>query len=245
MKRSLIILFIAVFLCSTVLAETLKIDFPVKDEFEPGEKISLRVSLFDKETPVDTEISLIFSNAEKTESIEKLVLTNKPIEIDLGENASSGYWNILASYDGITTKEVFFINTNEEARFEVEGDKLIITNIGNTYYSKMVHIIIGDTPSEPKRIELGVGEKTELSLMAPTGTYKIKVTDGETTLVKSGVSLTGESIGFLPEKSGHSITIGNSRNFSLMNNAFVYVFLIAIIGVTTLLAIERHYKKKQ
>jgi len=230
----------------------IKEDFPIKESFKAGEKIILKISLSDNQNiPLNAEVKLTFQNADKTKSIEKNVQSNKIIEVDL-ENASSGFWNIIAKYNTQEVKSTFSIEEDEKARFSLEGDNLIVENIGNTKYEETLDIVIGDTIGK-KIVSLNIGEKSKFRLIAPDGTYSIKVSDGKTTLNKGEVKLTGEAIGILDERMTTRALItnvggedsGNGEPYNpIKGNKFIYFFVAAVIGALVLLAIERSYKRK-
>lgn len=254
MKKELALIFSIIFLMSIVYAQEVKIGIStIKEIFQPGENIALKLSLLDSgNNPISDSVKLIFENAEKTQQIEKTVLSNKLEEINLGESASSGYWTITANYQKAVSKAIFSIETNELAKFELNDNTLVITNIGNTRYSKSVQILIGDIVGV-KNVDLTVGEKISFRLIAPQGTYNIKVTDGKTSLSKNSVSLTGEAIGILDEKLKSPAPITGARVegspegkvFNLIkNNGLAYVFVLVIVGAIILLTIERQYRKK-
>ena len=256
-KNSLIGLIIIICLSSLVLAQTNKIEISTaKDVFEAGEKITVKISLFDENNkPISDNINIILEDAEKTKIIEKQIPSNQFVEIDLGEGATHGYWTIKAVYNDAEATGVFSIEASELAKFELNGDKLTITNIGNTEYSKTVQIRIGDTIGI-KTPKLAVGETVSYRLIAPEGVYNIKITDGKTTLERSDVTLTGtgNAIGAIDERISQRSGITGVTSPSekqdeqilgyFRNNSFIYVFVLVIFGAMILLAIERNYRKK-
>ena len=115
-----------------------------------------------------------------------------------------------------------------------------------------MQIIIGDTVGI-KKPDLGIGESAEFRLIAPEGDYNVRITDGTSSLARSGVSLTGEVIGILDERINKRspITGVGPENLesggiytTVKQNPFVYIFVLAVVGAMILLAIERHYRKK-
>lgn len=168
--------------------------------------------------------------------------------------ASYGQGKITATYKDSTATGFFNIEINEIVKFEIQGEKLIITNIGNTKYTKTVQIIIGETTGikEPK---LNIGESVSYRLIAPEGIYNIKVSDGKTSISQGEVKLTGTGkvIGALDERasSGAGITgISPEENSEtelfnyVKKSKFIYVFVLTIFGAMILLAIERRYRRK-
>ena len=250
-KKSIIFLGFVVFLSAFVLAESIDIEFPLGDNFEAGENITLKVSIFDEQNnPLGGNVELTLEDAEKRKKIEKTILSKEILEIDLGEGAIHGFWTVTAKYQDIETSEIFTVEIEELAKFEIHDDVLTITNIGNTRYTKTVQIVIGDTVGikEPK---LDVGKSITFRLIAPEGDYEIRITDGRTSIQRSGVALTGNVVGILDERivGGNTLTGGikPEDDFSLMylkNNKFIYVFILVVFGAMILLTIERNYRKK-
>ena len=240
-------------------AENIVISFGDRDNgiFSPNEKIIFSVSVYNNFNElIDTQLNVTIEDASKTRVIQTSAQSNKPIDISLGENAPSGYWKITANYNNIQESTFFMVKSSERAKFELINDTLTITNIGNTRYSKTIQIIIGNSIGT-KQLDLDIGEKVSFRLVAPTGIYNVKITDGETTISKGNVALTGKVIGILDEAplSQTLITTNVPNNDDVLseektnsdlfrNQTFVYVFIIVVIAGAILLAIERHYKKR-
>ncbi|PIN91437.1 hypothetical protein COU57_00620 [Candidatus Pacearchaeota archaeon CG10_big_fil_rev_8_21_14_0_10_32_14] len=245
---------LSIFLISFISAQsTSKISIETsKNIYGVGEKINVKVSLFDENNNrIDDSVLIIFQDAKKVNKIEKTISSNEFVDIDLGNIVTPGDWIISATYKGSKSTGNFVIETNEDATFELVGDKLKISNVGNTRYVQTIKIIIGNTASE-KQIDLGVGKSIEFRLIAPSGVYNIQIqADGKSMISRSNVALTGNAIGIIDESASKTsgITGGlkpnDEDNFSsLKNNMFVYVFIIAILGAMILLGIERRYRKK-
>ena len=240
-----------ILLSSSVLAQTKISVSTIKETFDAGEPITLKVSLFDtNNAPINTEVNIVLEDAEKRVKIEKTIQSNKFVDISLGEGATHGYWEITANYQGQEAKTIFIVEIKELAKFELNKDILKITNIGNTKYTKTVQIIIGGTIGikEPK---LNIGQSVGYRLIAPDGTYNIRITDGKTTLEKGNIQLTGKTIGILNENIGKgSVLTGGIKpedettDVSVFQNKFVYAFILVIFGAMILLAIERRYRKR-
>ena len=260
MKKSLLILLYALILASSVVTaqstqdQGIKLQVTtIKESFQPGENITLKVSLLNSQnSPINTEVAIIFENAEKTKKIEKTLQTNTLIEINLGEGISAGYWSATAKYQESESKAIFTIETSEEAVFSLEGDMLAISNTGNSRYTKTIQILIGDTLGV-KEVDLNAGEKISFRLIAPEGSYNIRVTDGKTTFTRGNVQLTGDVIGVLDDRVRSRAPITGARvegdseagALSLVkSNKIVYAFILVVVGATVLIAIERNYRRK-
>lgn len=240
---------------SLVLAQDYKLDISMaKGTFEAGEKITLKVSLLDSSNkPISDNVNIILEDEKKTTKIEKTIPSNQFVDIDLGENAVYGFWNIKTTYNGIEATSLFSVEENQIAKFEIANDKLVITNIGNTKYSKNIQIMVGESIIS-KNVDLNIGDSNSLRLVAPKGNYNVKVVvDGKTTLTKTDVALTGNVVGALDERAqapGMTTTLPTGKNSEgelsnyLKDNKFIYVFILVIFGAMILLAVERHYKQK-
>jgi hypothetical protein len=209
-----------------------------------------------RNNPLQGSVSIIAEDAEKRRTIEKDLDANAPAEIDLGVDAPSGYWKVIASYTNsggevVEASAFFVVETSEQVRFELKNSTLTIINTGNTRYTKTIQILIGETVGT-KLVDLDVGDRTSFRLIAPSGTYNIRVTDGKTTVAQSGVSLTGQAIGVLDErplsrtpmtgeiKSESESPYGEAEGSSMWGSkGFAYIFILVVFGAAILLVIER------
>jgi len=225
----------------------------IKDNFQPGENITFKVSLLDaNNNPITADISVTIEDAKKISTIEKVVTSNIDFaDVSLGENARSGLWKITAKYGNDEAPPFLFtISTKEQVKFELNNDVLTVTNTGNTRYTKDVQIAIGDTIGV-RSLDLDVGEQKSFRLIAPDGVYNVRITDGTTVLTKNEVGLTGNAIGVLDKdvKTDNTGITGvlNPNEDTATNKTrsiFIYVFLVMIVGAAVLLAIERVYRKR-
>jgi ABC-type Na+ efflux pump permease subunit len=225
-----------------------------KDVFQAGEPIKLKVSLYDESNNlVNDKVLVTLEDYELRKKIEKEAYSNQLTEIELGEGAISGYWKITADYNGVRTTQLITVEANELVEFSLSNDILTVTNIGNTEYNKKIRIFIGEIKGI-KEPHLEIGEETTYRLIAPDGSYNIKITDGITTFEKANVQLTGKIIGALGEgdpEERTSLTGGvkpenEEDDFSfeyLKRSKMVYIFLFSVLGAMILLTIERIYQK--
>lgn len=252
MKKTIILLFVVFLLSSLVAAESLNIEFPSGNEFEAGNPLTFKVTLYDNSgNPIDGQINIIIEDATKR-ATTKTISSKEITSIELGEKTSSGQGTITATYNEIETIAFFEIGRKEIASFELKENKLIVTNIGNAPYTKTIKITIGNTEGtqEPN---LDIGESISYRLIAPEGVYNIKVTDGKTSLIRSEIKLTGQAIGAIDDTpSGRTgITGGVSPDQNsdialisyIQKNKFVYVFIGVIFAAVILIGVERRYKK--
>lgn len=256
MKREMLLLFVLIFCFGIVSAtgEKISVVLTAGDQFAAGKEIQLKVNLLDAQNnPIQDRVDLIFENSDKTKRIERSEMSNAILNINLGSNETGGSWSVLAKYGSTeSTKTFFSIEFNELARFDISGGSLIITNVGNVPYNKEVQVLIGDAVGV-ERTGIPIGEKLSYRLIAPDGTYNIKIiVDGKVVLIRSGVQLTGEVIGVLDErlKSNTPITgvrVGEDSDKQLFNstrnNTPAYIFAATMVAVAIVLAIERRYSR--
>jgi hypothetical protein len=256
MKKIIFPLLVLTFLFPLITAQSLDIEFPQGSDFESGEPIIFKVTLYDDQgNPIDGEISITIEDEERNARTLKKVASKEIVTINLGEKASSGQGVITAEVEGVEAIAFFEIGRQELASFEIEGSTLIVTNIGNTPYSRVIKITIGDTTGT-QQANLDIGESASYRLIAPDGTYNIKVTDGKTSISRGDVRLTGtgQAIGAIDEAPSKRTGItgitspGEESDIALLSylkrNKFVYVFIAVIFGAMILIGIERRYKKK-
>ncbi len=241
-----------------------KVDVQTKSSISPGEALPLNVLIYDSsDNLVSIDVNVKIQDVDKTQELtEKNILSNTNTSIAIGENPKAGSWIILLTYkdpdtgEEVRTTEIFTVELDEKASFDLDGDILIITNIGNTRYMKEIDILIGSTPGT-KNLDLEVGESARFRLIAPDGNYNIRVTDRGVSEERtfSNVPLTGQVIGILDEKlaTGSSPLTGTLKPESkgddsfystIKNQKLTYIFLIIIIGAAVLLAVERNFRRK-
>lgn len=256
MNKGIIILGVFLTLFSIVAAQSLEIEFPNGKTFGAGDPITFKVTLYDDNgNPIDGQILVSIEDAEKKAIKQETVESKEVVSVNLGETASSGQGIITTEYQDIKRIEFFEIGRVETASFELEGTSLKVTNIGNTRYNKVIKITIGETEGT-KQPDLDIGESIIYRLVAPEGSYNIRVTDGLTSLIRGGIPLsgTGQVVGAIDESaSGRTPLTGvaspdeNSDEAILSyikRNTFIYVFIVAIFAAMILLGIERRYKNK-
>ncbi len=261
MKKNVIFVFCIILLISPIMAQEYNLDISTsKDIFKAGEDIVLKVTLRDSSNDlIQDNISVKLEDAERKINLKKTIPANEFVNLEIGDHASHGQGTITAQYKDSSTTGIFTIEIKELARFDLDKDILTITNIGNTKYSKSVQINIGETTGI-KQPKLFAGESVSYRLIAPEGTYNIKITDGKTTLEKENMQLssgglTGKSIGIINERDSDQTTITGGispdeekedaiLNY-MKNSKSIYIFVMAIFGIMILLAIERKYSKKK
>jgi hypothetical protein len=255
MKKLLFGMFIMVLVSSFISAYSINIEFPNGNAFSAGSPIIFKTTVYDDSgKSIDAQVNVEIQDSEK--KITNTIVTSTEIKtISLKDPVSSGQGVIKASFQDAQTIAFFEIGREELAQFELNGEKLIVKNIGNTPYARTIKITIGETTGT-QTPNLGIGESISYRLIAPAGVYNIKVEDGiSPSLIRGGIKLTGTGnvIGAVDDSASKrsGITGGVSPEEGdvallsyLKNNKFVYVFVAVVFGAMILIAIERNYKRK-
>jgi len=256
------IFFLLTFFLSTILlvasltsANLIKIEFPKGENFEPGEPLIFKVTLYDNSSkPIEGQIDVTIEDSNR--NIKKIFVSSKEIvTFNFEKKASSGQGKIIAKYGNVEDVAFFEIGRKELARFELYNNNLKITNIGNTLYSRIIKIKIGDVV-KTKYTSLKIGESISYILVAPEGEYDIEISDGINTLIRNKIKLsgTGNVIGIIDDKSYNrnpftgGISPEENSEIGILNyikrNNFIYVFIAVLIASAILILIERQYRKK-
>jgi len=194
-----------------------------KDTYRPGERITTTVFLNDqsgKNVLGSSTVQLVDPNGDDT--LTKVVENGIEFEIFLDEITLPGTWILRGENKGFETSKKFYVEEVKDKIVRLEGDKLIIRNIGNVDYDEPVEIslegddgeefkIIKDTLLKPNQTII-----VDLNHEAPGGNYDVSVGGN---LITGNVILEGSGI----ENLKKNYTAGY---FALV---FVFLFLIFIV----------------
>jgi len=218
-----------------ISAEGIRMD--IGDNYFPGEEARLLISIYDENgDKIDGLIQFIVQDYYTDIFKQGEVYSGEELVFKLPGDARRGLWKVSASYGEMTGEAWFNIQELEKAEIKLEGDRLIVRNVGNIPYGKPISISIGGH-SETALVRLGVGQTKEVRLTAPEGEYDIKISDGtiENTFEVQGVGLTGNVVGL--EKSNQ----GFLEKYSLVS-LFLGV-LGLVIAVVLGLKIHNRFSK--
>ncbi len=203
-------------------------------KIDPGEIFNFKPLLLDQTgNVIYNEISVIIKDEELNRVFEKIVQSGETIEYLVPSNLISGYYDIEVSSGELSLIKNFYVNEKAIVSFELRNSTLVVTNIGNIPYKKDVQVDLNEKPFV-KRVNLGLGESQEFKLAGEAGDYEIKVTDGSSEAVYSGVGLTGNAINVEAVKKG----------FVALNTPIVWIFFIIILGAGILFFFRNILKKK-
>ena len=238
MKKRIVIVFgilLILGILGTVHAE--KLDIEVKDSYVPGDEVRFKVILYDdSNNKIDGQINYELQDYYTELMAEGVAKSDEEIVYKLSTDAYQGPWKIIASYSGISVNRLFNVGELQKAEIKLEGDTIVVKNIGNTPYDKKILIYIG-TNDQTAQVYLEIGQEKRIRLTAPTGQYDIKVIEGndENTLEFKGVGLTGNVIGL-------ESVVGNTKSF-LGKYPVVALFLGVLLLVIVVIVGLKAYKK--
>jgi len=220
-----------------VLVSAEKLDIEIGNNYVPGENVKFKITLYDdKMNKINDKVNYIIQDYY-TDIIEQGVIGSGEEKIfKLPENSVQGPWKVTASYKETVINRLFNVGRLEKANISLEGDILIIKNIGNTIYNKKILIYIGQYP-QTAQIYLEIGQTKRVRLTAPEGNYDVRIIEGneESVLEFKDVPLTGNVIGL-------ESVIGDGfwKKYPLIG-----VFLIALILVALSIIVLKFINRKK
>jgi len=217
-----------------VSAEKLEID--VENNFAPGDEVHFKVLIYDDSNNVIAGRAQYVIEDYYTEVVEQGIADSGIDNVfRLPGDAIQGPWRITAKFDELEINRLFNVGELEKAEIKLEGDNLIIKNIGNVPYDKKILIYIGEQ-DQTASIYLQVGQEKKIKLTAPEGVYDVRVigdviseTGQEESITYSGVGLTGNVIGIETALQG---------NF-WQRYPIVAIFIISVIALAVIVGITR------
>jgi len=213
-----------------------KLDIEVKNSYIPGDEIKFKVVVYDDENnKIQGQVNYAIQDYYTKLMIKGSVDSGQEIVYNLPENARQGPWKISADYNGIIISRLFNVNDLEKAEIKLQGNLIVLKNIGNTIYDKKILIYIGQEV-QTAQVLLEIGQTKEIRLTAPDGEYNIKVIEGneEQTLKFNGIRLTGNVIG---------LERVSANNGFWQKNRIVVLFLGTLLLVVIVIAGSKAHEK--
>ncbi|MBR9705948.1 hypothetical protein GOV14_02855 [Candidatus Pacearchaeota archaeon] len=230
MKKIGITFFVVVlFFVSFISAQSL--DIEMKNKYAPGETINFKVVLYDDNLQkIDGSVKYEVYNHYSEIVATGNTFSGETVNYKISEDAYRGPWKIVVTSNGIVVDRLFNVGELEKAEITLEGDTLIITNVGNVIYEKPILIYIGEN-HETALVNLDIGQTKRIRLTAPTGEYAIKVNDGtdDNLFEATGVALTGNAIGL------QSVIKGNF----FQQYPMLIIFVFVLVGLFSVVLVHR------
>jgi len=177
-----------------------KIGIEVGNSYIPGEEVVFKIVLYDDDTnKIEGVINYKVFNYYSEVVKEGRATSGEQVIYKLDTDAYQGPWEISANYNNVNApRTLFTVGELEKVDIKIEGDVLIIKNIGNTIYDQKILVYIGQYDQTIDWISgLEIGQTKRIRLTAPDGNYDIRVIEGneEKVLEFEGISLTGNVVG--------------------------------------------------
>lgn len=202
---------------------------------DPGSEFNFKPMLLDQTgRNIDEDVTVVIVNDDSDRIFERIVQSEETIDYNIPANMSSGYYEIQASNTNISIMKKFYVKEKAIVSLELRNETLLVTCIGNQRCENSIQIELNGKPFV-KNVDLKIGEVQEFKLTGTSGTYDVKISDGETELIQSGVVLTGNAIGVKE--------IGNGVGVAL-KTPMVWIFFIIILGAGVLFIFRNVLKKK-
>jgi len=201
----------------------------------PGNNLSFKIMLYDQSGEIiEGEASYLIENSEGKAVEKSLEETDNGIIFFPEKNLTSGYYKIKAYSSGISGERQLYVEENEEAEFKIINGTLSIKNIGNVIYKKAVQVNIGERV-EIINDQFALGEEKRYEMIAPEGTYSVKITDGKSYLENRDLALT----------TGRAISVREvEESFFQRSKAAAWIFLIFVLGLFIFVTSKRTIKGK-
>ena len=200
---------------------------------EPGTDLRVKAILYDQTgEKIDSTATLIIKdqNDKIYEQIE--ISTDEFFEFPIVNNEKPSEWKVLASSNKLDAKSNFKVIEKESISIEITNKTLIITNTGNVPYNKTALVKIGNSTLNID-VYLEVDKFQKYLLTAPDGNYQVGVISGEHSALEE-VALTGSAI---------NIKEISSRTTQAINQPFVWIFVILVLGFMAFFMFKRGYKR--
>jgi len=194
-----------------------------KDTYLPGEKVITKVLLNDQsDKNIQGSSSVQLFDPNNNIEMTKVVENGIDFEIFLSEITIPGTWIIKAENNDFYDSKKFYVEEVKNKELIMEGDKLIIRNIGNVDYDEPIEVALKGGDGEEFKVIKKTSLKPNQTIVidlneeVPGGEYEVKVGGS---LLTGNVILEGSTIANLKENT----TVGY---FALV---FVFLFLIFVI----------------
>jgi len=221
----------------TVLQMPTSLEISSLDGVDPGSEMTYSAMLYDQAHDSMEGFPVAINIYDVNSQIIKSILpkTGESSKLIIPKNAPYGQWNMTAESEKIAVNKVFYVRENKEAEFEITNRTLIIRNVGNVPYDKIIQITIGNT-TKIQHLNLSTAGSLLLELSAPDGIYDVEVNDGDVK-ANAKVSLTGNAVDV---RSPYD----NSALGFMSKGFFAWVFVFIVLGVFIFIFVMKVYKKK-
>lgn len=204
------------------------------NKVEPGTNAKFKTILHDQTGEnIDSIVIITIKNNENKILEQTDIQTNEFFEFPISYNEPPLEWTIVAVSNKLTSEVKFKINKKQEVKIELINKTIILTNIGNIPYNKIILIKLGND-SLNINTSLKVDETQKYLLTAPNGEYKVEIITEDGNKITGMATLTGKTI----EVKKNSVKV-----FSIVKYLVVWMFMIFILGFVVFIIFKKGYKR--
>jgi hypothetical protein len=146
------------------IPQLLNVNFD-KEFYLPGEIVRITPSLVDQAGEgIVGEIELRLYDGDGRRQIKNVFSSNDGFDYFLENSAAPGEWKVSVKADGLKMDRYFSVETVEKLGLVLDGQKLIMTNIGNVAYSDSLKLQDENGNIIDKRTGLEPGENMSIIL---------------------------------------------------------------------------------
>ncbi len=195
-----------------------------RDSYKPGEGLKITAAVYDQgKDLVDKNIEIEIRDSSGVKRVDETI--KREFAFSLPLISKPGEWSIKATSGGLKDEKKFYVAEVKEISYKVEGQMLVVTNVGNVDFDDVLNINldgITSSSSMSKKIFLEPGESTSIDLgrEVTTGIYKVTINDK----LFDNVKIEGRSL------------VGYREN---MNLVFILV-VVLVLGI--LLYLKKGFK---
>ncbi len=152
-------------------------------EFKPEENFAVEAKVLDQGGDIVAEdVAVDIYNPDGRRIFQEVVASGSSRELQFPLFALPGDWKIKAMSRDFTSSKTIYVKEVKELDYDLQGNTLIVTNIGNVKYDEPVKITMQgfERPVNVVRnIDLDVNESITINLGEgnPTGAYTVAVGD--------------------------------------------------------------------
>ena len=224
-----------------------------KDTYFPKEIISITPNLYDQaQEAINKKINVLIFDAKNGKVLDRSLEAGQAYQFKLDQFAIPGTWKMKLKSSLLEHELTFVLEEVQEVDITLDGQDIVITNIGNVNYNKNILIEAINNKGESKTISLRTKIEPSQKLVfqlykeLPSGNYdEIRIKDRDQTFfnidVKDDRSFAQKTGDFMSQATGS--VIGSSGTTS--NNGPILYSLIAIILLLAIIVIVRMRARKK
>src|SRR3989344_6081735 len=150
-----------------------------QDSYAPKEILTLKPQLYDQAgDQLERELDILIKRPTGEIEFNKKVIANRAFTYELPELSLPGLWSIVVSYGSLNDEQVFEVKEVKDISIELDGQTLLVSNIGNVFYDDDLEVSLKGGKGEyqiSKKTGLSPGQTIPIELYKDVedGVYEI------------------------------------------------------------------------